>query len=330
MDALWALLFATAGVIVVTYWRLPPEELYVVSEEGLDAGLGRALVFLNYPVSLIAISIAWLAADRIRTRRALWAAVVATILCAVTALPGVVDQHDLDAKAVNLLPAIGVAIAFVLSVKAPWERVGRLRLDPWRVVIGVAVWLVALVWIAAVAGFYFPSDILLGEEIRRGGDGRLADAVHLGDHEGLDAALLVTAALVLTRYRSRFAVGFLLGADPRLRAGRRVARLLVRAARQAGHRVLVAAERPHAAPECRLARPLAAGRRGGARGQAVRRASATCRGRSMTTGARSDSRVWANADPADTICPCGAVAEWLGRGLQSLAHRFDSGPRLLL
>ena len=24
----------------------------------------------------------------------------------------------------------------------------------------------------------------------------------------------------------------------------------------------------------------------------------------------------------------GAVAEWLGRGLQSLAHRFDSGPRL--
>ena len=24
----------------------------------------------------------------------------------------------------------------------------------------------------------------------------------------------------------------------------------------------------------------------------------------------------------------GGVAEWLGRGLQSLAHRFDSGPRL--
>jgi hypothetical protein len=25
---------------------------------------------------------------------------------------------------------------------------------------------------------------------------------------------------------------------------------------------------------------------------------------------------------------CGGVAEWLGRGLQSLVHRFDSGPRL--
>jgi hypothetical protein len=211
VDALWALLFATAGVIVVTYWRLPPEELYSVSESGLDSGLGRALVFLNYPVSLAALSIAWLAADRIGTRRALWAAGIASLLCAVTALPGVVDQDDLDAKPVNLLPAIGVAIAFVLSLKATWERVGRLRLDPLRLAIGLVVWLAALVWIAAVAGFYFPGDVFLGEELRRGGDGQLGPAVHLGDHEGLDATLLVTSALVLTRYRPRWAVAFLLG-----------------------------------------------------------------------------------------------------------------------
>ena len=88
MDAVWALLFATAAVIVVTYWRLPPEELYNVSEEGLASGLGRALVFLNYPVSLVAIPAAWLAADRLGTRRALWAAAAATVLCGVTALPG--------------------------------------------------------------------------------------------------------------------------------------------------------------------------------------------------------------------------------------------------
>jgi hypothetical protein len=211
VDAAWALLLATAAVLLITYTRLPPAELYNVSEEGLALGLGRTLVFLNYPVSLVAIPIAWLAADRIGTRWAFWAAVAATASCVVTAWPGVVDQHDLDAKHVNALPAIGVAIAFVLSLRAPWEQVGRLPLDPVRVAVGVAVWLTALVWIAAVAGFYFPGDVLLGEEIRRGGDGRPAPAVHLGDHEGLDAALLVTSALVLTRYRPRLAVGFVLG-----------------------------------------------------------------------------------------------------------------------
>jgi hypothetical protein len=211
VDAVWALLLATAIVVVVTYSRLPPAELYNVTEDGLDGGLGRALVFLNYPVSLIAIPIAWLASDRLCTRRGLWAATLATLLCGVTALPGVVDQHDLDAKPINLLPALGVAIAFLLSRQAPWEHVARLPLDPLRLAIGIVVWLVALAWIAAVAGFHFPSDLFLGEEIRRGGDGRLGPAVHLGDHEGLDAALLVTAALVLTRYRPRFGVAVLLG-----------------------------------------------------------------------------------------------------------------------
>jgi hypothetical protein len=206
VDALWALLLATAAVVAITYSRLPPEELYNVSEEGLTLGLGRTLVFLNYPVSLASIAIAWLAAERIGTRGATWAAAIATALCAVTAWPDVVDQHDLDAKPINAVPAIGVAIAFMLSLRAPWERVGRLPLDALRLAIGVLVWLTALVWIAAVAGFYFPGDVFLGEELRRGGDGRLAPAVHLGDHEGLDGALLVTSALVLSRYRPRMPV----------------------------------------------------------------------------------------------------------------------------
>jgi hypothetical protein len=207
----WGLLAAVGAAIFVTYWRLPPEELYNVSEEGLALAAGRLLVFLNYPVSLVAIAIAWLADERIRTREAMAAAAVATGLCAITAWPGVVDQNDLDAKAVNVLPAIGVAIAFALSIQAPWERVGRLRLDPLRVGIGVVVWLVALAWIAAVLGFYFPGDVFLGEELRLGGEGETYDAVHLGDHEGLDAALLITSALLLSRYRHRLALGFLLG-----------------------------------------------------------------------------------------------------------------------
>jgi hypothetical protein len=208
---LWGLFAAFGLAILVTYWRLPAEQLYNVSEEGFAAGAGRLLVFLNYPVSLAAIAIAWLAAERIATRRAMWAAAVATALCAVTAWPGVVDQNDLDAKAINVVPALGVAIAFVLTLRAPWERIRRLRLDPVRAVIGVVVWVTALVWVAAVLGFYFPGDVFLGEELRRSGDGTIDPAVHFGDHEGLDAALLVTSALVLSRYRPRFVVLVLLG-----------------------------------------------------------------------------------------------------------------------
>jgi hypothetical protein len=207
----WALFGAVGLAIFVTYWRLPPEELYNVSEEGLELAAGRLLVFLNYPTSLAAIPIAWLAAERIGGRKALWAAGVATAFCAVTAWPDVVNQNDLDAKPINAVPAIGVVGAFALSLKAPWERVGRLPLDPLRIVVGTVVWLTALVWVAAVLGFYFPGDVLLGEELRRGGDGNVYAAVHLGDHEGLDAALLVTTALLLSRLRPRLGVMLVLG-----------------------------------------------------------------------------------------------------------------------
>lgn len=209
--ALWALFGVFGLAVLVTYWRLPAGELYNVSEHAFALGTGRLLVFLNYPVSLAAIAIAWLAAERIAERWALWVSGIATVLCAVTAWPGVVDQNDLDGKPINLVPLIGVAIAFALSLRAPWEHVGRLPLDPARVVVGIAVWLFASVWIAAALGFYFPGDFFLGEEIRRGGDGLLHPAVHRGEHEGLDAALLITSALVLSRYRPRFAVLWLLG-----------------------------------------------------------------------------------------------------------------------
>ena len=206
------MLFAAVGAaILVTYWRLSTESLYNVSEQGFTLGAGRLLVFTNYPVSLAAIAIAWLAAERIGTRRAFLAAGAATALCAVTAWPGVVDQNDLDAKPANVVPAVGVAIALILSVRAPWETTPRLPLDRTRSAIGAVVWLIALVWVAAVLGFYFPGDVLLGEELRRGGDAQLHPAVHLGDHEGLDAALLVTASLMLSRLRPRFGVAALLG-----------------------------------------------------------------------------------------------------------------------
>src|SRR4029450_11182129 len=63
-------------------------------------------------------------------------------------------------------------------------------------------------WIFAVLGFNAPGDVFLGEELRRGGDGQLAPAVHLGDHEGLDGVVLVLAALQLSRLRPRLPVAF--------------------------------------------------------------------------------------------------------------------------
>ena len=49
---------------MVTYSRIRPEELYHVSRSGLAGGLGRALVFLNFPAALAAIAIVLLVADR--------------------------------------------------------------------------------------------------------------------------------------------------------------------------------------------------------------------------------------------------------------------------
>ncbi len=206
----WGLFGVVGAAILVTYWRLPLEELYNVDEDGLDGAAGRLLVFLNYPVSLVAIAIAWLSAERLAARWATRAAVVATGFCAVTAWPGAVDQHDLDAKLINVVPAIGVAVALWLSLRAPWERVGRRRLDPVRIAIAAVFLVGAIPWMAAVLGFYAPGDVFLGEEVRRGGEGTFYAAVHFGDHEGLDGTLLVLSALVLSRLPARLPLAYLI------------------------------------------------------------------------------------------------------------------------
>ena len=58
--------------------------------------------------------------------------------------------------------------------------------------------LVALPWLAAEAGFYFPGDFFFGEEVPAARDPGLA-AVHLGFHHGTGGVLLALAALVLSR-----------------------------------------------------------------------------------------------------------------------------------
>ena len=206
--ALW-LLYGFVGVAtVVTYARIEPEQLYHTSVDGLSGGLGRALVFLNYPVALAAIATLAVSLDRLGPRP-LWLvpAGAAVLLCALVAAPGVVDQDDLDAKPVNALPAAGVGLALALSLVALRRgglgRLGpRLRADGARVVLGAILIAAAIPWIFAELGFYAPWPFL-AEEVRPEPDEPSLRAVHLGRHHGMDGTLLAVTALALSRVLPR-------------------------------------------------------------------------------------------------------------------------------
>ena len=210
----WSLFALAAVAILVTYSRLPPESLYNTRGEGLEAGASRALVFAGFPVALVAIPLAWIAVARIRTRLAVAAGVLATILCASVGFPGVIDQGDLDARPVNAAAGIGALLALGLSAWA-LRRGGRgdsqpfIRWDYARIVVAVALVLAALPWIWAELGFYVDDTPVIGEPFiakvvkpSLGGEPSF-HAVHLGHHHGLDGILLALAALLLSRVPSR-------------------------------------------------------------------------------------------------------------------------------
>jgi hypothetical protein len=200
--AVWAVWGATAVAVVVTYSHVDPAELYHVSGSGVGAGLGRALVHLNWPIALVAIALTLTAMGAL-PRRAWWAAAASIALCAT--MPWFVDQGDLDARWVNVLPAAGVALALGLTAAAA-RRAGtsfepRLPGDPLRLVIAAVVVVLSLPWLAAELGFQLPGDVFMGEEPMRTTGGGLEAAVHLGEHHGFHGALLLLSALALSRAR---------------------------------------------------------------------------------------------------------------------------------
>lgn len=193
----WALLAVVALAVLVTYSRLPTSELYHVSDSGLAGGAGRTVVYLNFPVALVAIGVVGALLERGAARVP---ACVAIALCAVT--PFVVDQDDLDVKVSNTLPALGVLIAVGLTiVMRPQLGIApRRELDPLRVVVAAAILLLSVPWFFAELGFYAP-DPILADEIPAGDELR---AVHAGHHHGTDGMLLALSALLLSRVaRSR-------------------------------------------------------------------------------------------------------------------------------
>ena len=202
--AVWALWGLVLLAILVTYSRLAPQETYNVSREGIVGGLSRIVLELNFPIALAAIGITLVALSALPTV-AWWAGGPAIALCAMTAVPGVVDQHDLDARWVNAVPAAGVAIALGLTAVAA-RRAGtsfapRLRLDLVRVVLAVVVLLVSIPWIAANLGVYLPEGIFIMERPGLEADGTTIAAVHLGQHHGFMGSLILVSALLLSRPR---------------------------------------------------------------------------------------------------------------------------------
>lgn len=212
VEVLWVgLLYAVVCVeILVTYWRLPAAELYHVSGTGFSGGLSRVLVELNYSTALVAIPVLMLLADRITGRIPVGAAIAGIALAAVVFWPGVVDQSDLDAKWINALPALGVAIAVALAgytfVQAGLERhPWRGKVDWARIGLAFVVLALGLPWLAADLGISFSGVPVLGtmyqtSELRsQPGVAGLHPAVHHGHHHGMDGVLLVLSALLLSR-----------------------------------------------------------------------------------------------------------------------------------
>jgi hypothetical protein len=207
--AVWALFGLMLTAVVVTYSRVPADELYHVSETGVAGGLGRALVALNFPIALAAVPLALIAALRIGERWAYGVGVVASVLCWVVAVPGVVDQADLDARPVNAIPAAGVGLALALTILAVARRglgspVLRLPGDPARLALAAVLVVVGLPWFFADLGVYIGhvpvlGDLYMSNELAQTAENPNHRVVHLGQHHGAHGVYLWLTALALTR-----------------------------------------------------------------------------------------------------------------------------------
>lgn len=205
--AAWLLYAVTTTAVFITYARLPAHQLYNVTGSGLTGGASRALVFINFPTALAAIAIVAVVFERLPHWAWRGAAIASVGLCATIFWPGVVNQSDLDARPVNAISAVGVALALALTLAArgaDWRR--ALRGDRLRVGIGLVLVLLSPPWIAAELGFFLNRVPLLGRIFLSGqrrpeqpGLTAAEPAVHHGDHHGLNGVLLVLTALLLSR-----------------------------------------------------------------------------------------------------------------------------------
>jgi len=211
----WAVWGVVAATVFVTYSRLPARDFYNVTGTGVWSGAARLLVLAGWPISLAAVALMAVAVDRVLAarldagvrRRVTVAAIVATVMCATIAVPGVIKQSDLDAKPANLIAGAGVLTALGLTLFAlrrtgagpPAERGRGDRIALW---IAAVYTLAALPWIFANLGIYVGDlpglhHVFMSRKVMPEPGHPHLRAVHLGNHEGLDGWVLAVTALLL-------------------------------------------------------------------------------------------------------------------------------------
>jgi hypothetical protein len=201
--ALLLLVVLDGAAVIATYSRFPASELYHVNHSGIAAGFGRELVALNFPFALIGIALVGLAWPRLHGALRI-AGIAAIALCAVVYFA--VDQANLDAKPLNAVPAVGLAlaVALVLAVGIP-SAPRSVRGDRLRIGLAAVLLFFAAPLIAAELGFFLDGVPFLGWFFETGrltsqpGVAGFYHAVHHGQHHGWEATMLSLTALGLSR-----------------------------------------------------------------------------------------------------------------------------------
>jgi hypothetical protein len=205
------LLFGLAAIAVFeTYWRLPPSQLWKVTGSGFEGGAGRAFVFLSFSAAVAAPPVLAIVVDRLDDPLATRAGLIAFLLCATVAIPGVQTPSRLDAKWSNLPAVVGVFLSVALTAWA--MRSGRAQRrttsragDRARLVAAAVLLIASAPYIAAELGFFLDGVPVLGWIFQTGRitaqPGTLFShaAVHHGHHHGLDGSLLAISVLLLSR-----------------------------------------------------------------------------------------------------------------------------------
>jgi hypothetical protein len=201
--AVLALIVLDGVAVIATYSRFPTTELYHVHHSDTVAGgVGREFVALNFPFALVGIALVGLTWPRLHGRLRI-AGVVAIALCAVVYL--VVDQANLDAKPLNAVPALGLALAVALVLAVGVSAARQVHGDRVRISLAAVLVFFCAPLIAAELGFFLDGVPFLGWFFETGrlttqpGVPGLHHAVHHGQHHGWQATMLSLTALAFSR-----------------------------------------------------------------------------------------------------------------------------------